>query len=345
MAVFKSTCVLKLLNYSMSKVFVTGPDGLLGSNIVRELLDRKCDVRAMVLPGRDPMTLKGLPIEVVYGDITKKEDVIELSKGCDFFINVAAITDMWPSRGEIYFRINVKGTENAIEAVLANKMKRMVHIGSASSFGYGTIENPGNETTPFKSAKYKVDYIESKKLGQEKVIQAVKERGLPAIVVCPTFMMGPYDSKPSSGAMIIAIIKGKMPAFSSGGKNWVYVKDVSRGVCNALTLGRDGEAYILGGENLTYVDAVKRISVAVGQKKIPRFVAPDLFLKLFGLLGTISGAITKKAPALTINLAKIACDGHYFSPKKAIEELRMPQTPIEVGVKEAQQWFIDNGYL
>ena len=232
----------------MSRVFVTGPDGLLGSNIVRELLERKYEVRVMLFHNRTPITLIGLPIEFVYGNINSKDDLVRLSKDCDYFINVAAITDMWPARGEIYFKINVKGAENVIEAVLENKIKRLVHIGSASSFGYGTIESPGNETTPFRSAKYKVDYIESKKLGQERVIQAVKERGLEALVVCPTFMMGPYDSKPSSGAMIIAIINGKMPAFSSGGKNWVYVKDVSRGVCNALTMGRIGEAYILGGE-------------------------------------------------------------------------------------------------
>lgn len=329
----------------MSKVFVTGPDGLLGSNIVRELLSRNYEVKVLVFGSHEPITLKGLPIEIVQGDITNREQVIELSKGCDYFINAAAITDLWPARGAIYFRINVKGTENVIEAVLVNKMKRLVHVGSASSFGYGTIENPGDETTPFKSAKYKVDYIESKKLGQEKVLEAVKEKGLPALVVCPTFMMGPYDSKPSSGAMIIAIIQGKMPAFSSGGKNWVYVKDVSKGICNALTMGREGEAYILGGENLSYVDAVKRIAKAVGQKNPPRFVVPNVLLKLFGVMGTLSGAITKKAPKISINLAMLACDAHYFSPKKAVEELQMPQTPIEVGVKEAHQWFIENGYL
>ena len=136
-----------------------------------------------------------------------------------------------------------------------------------------------------------------------------------------------------------------MPAFSSGGKNWVCVKDVSRAVCNAITMGRKGETYILGGENLSYVDAVKRISVAVGQNKIPRFVIPNFLLKCFGMMGTISGAITKKAPKLTINLAKIACDGHYFSPQKAIDELKMPQTPIEAGVKEAVVWFKEHGYM
>jgi dihydroflavonol-4-reductase len=317
----------------------------LGSNIVRELLARKYEVRVLVFGPSQPITLKGLPIEIVEGNITNKAQLIELSKGCDYFINVAAITDMWPTRGEKYFKINVEGAENAVEAVLQNKIKRLVHVGSASSFGYGTIDNPGNETSAYKSAKYKVDYIESKKLGQEKVLAAVKEKGLEAVVVCPTFMIGPYDSKPSSGAMIIAIAKGELPGYSSGGKNWVYVKDVAVGVCNALTMGRSGEAYILGGENITYINAVKRIAAALGQTKLPKFVAPDFVLKLIGWLGTLGAAITGKPPKLTINLAQIACDGHYFSPQKAIEELKMPQTPIEVGVKEAQAWFIENKYL
>lgn len=329
----------------MSKVFVTGPDGVLGSNIVRELLARKYEVRVLVFGPSQPITLKGLPIEIVEGNITNKAQLIELSKGCDYFINVAAITDMWPTRGEKYFKINVEGAENAVEAVLQNKIKRLVHVGSASSFGYGTIDNPGNETSEYKSAKYKVDYIESKKLGQEKVLAAVKEKGLEAVVCCPTFMIGPYDSKPSSGAMIIAIAKGQLPGYSSGGKNWVYVKDVAVGVCNALTMGRSGEAYILGGENITYINAVKRIAAALGQTKLPKFVAPDFVLKIIGWMGTLGAAITGKPPKLTINLAQIACDGHYFSPKKAIEELKMPQTPIEVGVKEAQAWFIENKYL
>ena len=315
----------------MSKVFVTGPDGVLGSNIVRELLARKYEVRVLVFGPSQPITLKGLPIEIVEGNITNKAQLIELSKGCDYFINVAAITDMWPTRGAKYFKINVEGAENAVEAVLQNKIKRLVHVGSASSFGYGTIDNPGNETSAYKSAKYKVDYIESKKLGQEKVLAAVKDKGLDAVVVCPT--------------LIIAIAKGELPGYSSGGKNWVYVKDVAVGVCNAMTMGRSGEAYILGGENITYINAVKRIAGALGQKKLPKFVVPRFLLLFIGWLGTVAAAITGKPPKLTLNLAQIACDGHYFSPKKAMEELKMPQTPIEVGVKEAQGWFIENKYL
>ncbi|MFL5765021.1 MAG: NAD-dependent epimerase/dehydratase family protein [Bacteroidia bacterium] len=329
----------------MSKVFVTGPDGLLGSNIVRELLERKYEVRAMLFHNRRPITLIDLPIEIVYGNIMNREEILRLSEGCEYVINVAAITDMWPSRSPIFHKINVEGAENVIEAVLVNKVKRMVHIGSASSFGFGSIENPGNEETPFRSAKYGLDYIDSKREGQLRVQKAVKERGLNAVIVCPTFMIGPYDFKPSSGAMIIAIAHAQIPAYSSGGKNWVYVKDVAVAACNAMTMGRAGEAYIAGGENLSYKDAVKRIAAALDQKKLPKFVMPSFLLKLSGGLLSLISLFTKKAPKLSYRMACIACDHHYFSPAKAVKELQMPQTPIEVGVKEARAWFLHNDYL
>ncbi|MEO8148150.1 MAG: NAD-dependent epimerase/dehydratase family protein [Bacteroidia bacterium] len=329
----------------MSKVFVTGSDGLLGNSVVRELLLRKHEVVAMVLNGRTSDTLKGLKIELVHGDITDKEYLEKLSKGCDYFIHIAAITDVWPSRGAHYYKVNVEGTKNAIDAALKNKVKRFIHVGSASSFGYGTLDNPGDENTPFKSSKYKSDYIESKKAGQEAVLEAVKKRNLPAIVACPTFMIGPYDTKPSSGAMIIAIAKKKLPAVTKGGKNWVASKDVAVAICNALDKGSIGATYILGGENLSFKVAVKRIADALGQTDYPKFEMPDVFIKSLGRLNSIVATVTGKPPKLSYPMAAIACDGHYFNPAKAINELGLPQTPIEEAVKELKYWIDETGYL
>jgi dihydroflavonol-4-reductase len=329
----------------MYEVLVTGPDGLLGSNLVRELIQRNYKVKAMVLPGRDPVTLQGMPLEIVYGDITRLNDIVKLSKGCRYIINVAAITDTWPSRGPHYHKVNSKGTANVIEAALHNNVEKLIHVGSASSFGFGTKEDPGNENSPFKSLQYGLDYIESKLEGQNLIMEAVQNRGLKATIVCPTFMIGPYDTKPSSGALLIAVARNKMLALSSGGKNWVHVKDVAAGICNAIEKGRVGEAYILGGKNYSFKEIMHKIKAATGQPKIPQWIAPDALTKLVGIVGSISGRITKKAPKVSYSMARIACDHHYFSPKKAIEELDMPQTPIEVAFKEASDWFRANGYL
>ena len=328
----------------MPKVFVTGPDGLLGSTVVRELLLRKYEVVAMVLKGSNPITIKDLPIEIVFGDITIESDVENLSQGCDYFIHMAAITDLWPSQGKKYFKVNVGGTHNAIEAALRNKVKRFIHVGSASSFGYGTIENPGNEKSVYKSSKYKLDYLESKRVSQELVLDAVRNRNLPAIVACPTFMIGPYDTKPSSGAIVMAIIKKDLPALTKGGRNWVATRDVAHAVCNSLESGTIGSTYLLGGENLTFKEAVKRIAIALGMS-YPVFEMPDSIIMSFGIMNSIISRVTGKPPKLSYHMALIACDGHYFDSGKAIRELGLPQTPIEEAVLELKDWFEENGYL
>lgn len=68
---------------------MTGPDGLLGINLVRELIARNYQVTAMIQKGRDPVTLKDLPVKKVFGDITSPQEVKNLSKGFDYFMHVA----------------------------------------------------------------------------------------------------------------------------------------------------------------------------------------------------------------------------------------------------------------
>lgn len=328
----------------MNKILVTGADGLLGSNLVRTLISRNYDVRVLIQRDRSVPSLDGLDIERVSGDVLDFTSLEKAAKGCKNIIHVAANTNVWPSRGEIYYKVNVEGTRNMIKAAQNNGVTRFVHIGSASSFGVGSKTKPGTENDPCVSAKYGMDYIDTKVKGQLVVLEAVKKEGFPAIVVNPTFMIGPYDSKPSSGAMIIAAAKGQVPGFTGGGRNWVHVKDVAEATANALTMGRIGEAYILGHENLTYKEAITQICEVVGTKP-PRLTVPDFIIKGIGLAGTAIGNITGKAPKLTYPMAMVSCDEHYFSPAKAIKELALPQTGLKVAAREAYDWFRANGYL
>jgi dihydroflavonol-4-reductase len=219
----------------------------------------------------------------------------------------------------------------------------MVYVGTANSFGPGTKENPGTETNPYSSAKYGLGYIDSKYQAHLLVLDAVKQ-GLPAIIVNPTFMFGPHDSAPSSGAMIVAVYKGKAPGYSPGGKNYVYVKDVAVGICNALTMGRIGESYIPGNENLSYKEAFELIAKQIGAKT-PNTRMPKFAVLAFGALSSGIASITGKAPAVSYPMARISCDGHYFSPAKAVTELQLPQTPVADAITEAFNWFKENNKL
>ncbi|MEL6593109.1 MAG: NAD-dependent epimerase/dehydratase family protein [Bacteroidota bacterium] len=326
------------------RVLVTGADGLLGNNVVRLLLERGYQVRALVLASSNYTSIESLPIEIYTGNLLDPASLETAIKDCAYVIHVAGLTDVWPARGDKYFAVNVKGTQNLIDTVLAHSVERMVCIGSASSFGFGSKEQPGDEDTPWKGAKYGLDYIDSKREGQKQILQAVKERGLNALVVNPTFMIGPYDTKPSSGAFLVAAWDGPPPFCTQGGRNWVAVKDVATAAVNGLTQGKAGECYIAGGVNMSYVEAFGVLE-ELTQKKQPQRTLPDFFILATGWAASLFGKLTGKAPKITYEMAKVAVDTHYFSPAKAIAELDMPQTPIKEAMQEAYDWFFSNGYL
>jgi len=325
-------------------VMVTGADGLLGSNLVRELLSRNYNVRVLLLPNSPSTTLDGLDIERYTGNILQPDDIRQAMDGCDYLVHAAANTNIWPNRSEIVRKVNLQGTMHIAEAALATGIKRMVYIGTANSFGFGPKHDPGNETRPYESGKYGLDYQDSKYQAQQYLLEQVAEHKLPAIIINPTFMLGPYDSKPSAGAMILAIYQRKVPAFAPGGKNYIYVKDVATAIANALDgKGRIGECYIAGHQNLNFKEAFSKIAEITGVKP-PAFSLPGGILKLYGRIGSLMGDITGKAPTVSYPMTQISCDEHYFSAEKAVNELDMPQTGMETAVQEAFTWFKENGY-
>ncbi len=325
-------------------VLVTGGDGLLGSNVVRELLTRGYSVSVFVQPGRQQKTLQGLGVEKLSGNLLNQQEVMDAIAGKDAVIHCAASTSVWPTRSDVVNTVNIEGTRNIVEAVKRFSVKRLIYIGTANSFGFGTKECPGVEGNPYKSAHYGLDYMDSKYKAQQLILNEVKENALPAIIVNPTFMFGPYDSGPSSGAMIVALFKRKVPGYTAGGRNYIFIKDAAVAIVNALTMGRIGECYILGNENLSYKEAFEKIATTIGVKA-PSLPIPKMFAKLYGRLGSAIGKISNITPAISYPLARIACDEHYYSAAKAVKELGLPQTPVEVGIKECYVWLKENGYL
>ena len=326
------------------KVLVTGADGFLGNNIVRELLKRGLEVRAFLQEGRTVQTLNQLPIEKSYGDLLNATEVEKAAEGCNYIIHTAANTSIWPLRSEIVRQVNYNGTLNIINAALKAKVKRLVSIGSANSFGNGTIANPGNEEKPSTAGKFGLDYIDSKLQAQEAIKDHVKNHGLEAVIINPTFMLGPYDTKPSSGELLLALYHQKIPGYTSSGRNFVHVKDVAIAACNALKMGRSGESYIMANENLTY----KEFNQLVAQEldiKPPKIFIPKPLILTYGLISQALAYLTGKPPVVSYTVARLGNENNYYTGAKAVKELNLPQTPIKIAIREAFDWFKENGYL
>lgn len=328
-----------------STVFLTGAEGLLGNHITRKLISNNYKVKALVEPGKSNATLQELNnITICYGSILDAKYIERETKDCAYIIHAAASTSVYPARNLLVKEINVNGTKNIIEASIKNKSKKVIHIGSANSFGYGTIEFPGNETLPFNCGKFNLDYIDSKYLAHQEVIKAVKTQAVPAVIVCPTFMLGKYDSKPGSGALVASIFKKNLPGYTSGGRNYVYVNDVAVAVVNALTLGRIGESYILGHQNLNYKDAFELIASVVGVKG-PAHHIPDKIALIYGAINEFICKTLHITPKVTYAIAQISTKEFYYDSSKAVSELKMPQTPIDIAIKDCFEWLKENGLL
>jgi dihydroflavonol-4-reductase len=326
------------------KLLVTGADGFLGCNLVRLLLERGHQVRAFILLERTGHLLEDLEIERFKGDILDPEAVHRAARGCDAVIHTAAITRTNPAKSSYLRSVNIEGTRHVLDAVRSNGVGRLIHVGTANSFGFGSKADPGDETRPYRAHKYDLDYFNSKYEAHRLVLNAVESNGLEALVVNPTFMVGPYDAAPGFGVIILALYHGRMPGYAVGGRNYIHVRDVAVGIANALERGRTGESYIMGNRNLSYREIFNLIASVVGVSP-PRITYPPFLTKFYGMLCSCRGMLTGKPQPMNLALARIACDEHYYTSEKAIGELGLPQTPIERAVEEAFIWFKENGYL
>lgn len=327
------------------KVLVTGATGLLGSNLVRMLLDEHYEVHVLLRDkNKKTPTLDGLRLFRCYGDILNYNSLNNAMHNIDIVVHCAAFIQINPARSEKVKTVNIEGTKNIIEACLKNDIKRLIHVGTANSFASGPKNNPGIEDTPYVAAKYGFDYMDSKRIAQELVLNAVEHNKLPAIVVNPTMMIGPYDIRPSSGAFILALCEQKIPAISPGGRNYIAVQDVARAIVNAISIGKVGECYILGNHNLTYKEAYKVISELAGVKP-PRVNMPSYFVKAFGSINSFLGRVFNYKPPITKEITALSCEEDYYSSEKAKNELKLPSTPFAIAVEDCINWFKNNNYL
>ncbi|GAB4025621.1 NAD-dependent epimerase/dehydratase family protein [Spirosoma gilvum] len=324
-------------------VLLTGASGFLGAHLTRELLARRYRVKVLIRQ-QDCPTLDDLPIEQYEGDVLDKQSLKKAVVGCDAIIHAAALAQVNPARNPAVWVVNLTGTENLIDAARLASVQRFVYVGTANVFGFGTKQQPGNETYPFAGQRYGSDYIDSKRAATDRVQEAVEQEGLPAILVHPTFMLGEFDAKPTSGRMLLELYQGRVIGYPVGGKNYVHVRDVAVATVNALTKGRLGESYILGNTNLSYQEAFELMALRMNVSP-PRWPIPPGLAKLYGLGCDALTRLTHHPGQLNSSMIAVANDGHYFSPHKAISELGLPQTPIEEAVDEAFNWFKRHNYL
>src|SRR5699024_2385150 len=148
-----------------------------------------------------------------------------------------------------------------------------------------------------------------------------------------TFMLGKYDTKPSSGAIILRGYKKRLILIPPGGKNFIHVKDVAEAICNAITRGRNKECYILAHENLSYKAFYRNLCEVTGQKS--RIITvPAFILSMLGIVGSVLLNFGIKNRFHYNNMA-IVSEDTFYGNAKAKSELDLGSTAIAAAIKDA----------
>ena len=330
---------------SGNTVLVTGATGFLGRNLLPVLLQGGWTVRALCRRAAAAPDLMRLGARPVTGDLFDCRALRAAMAGAQAVVHAAAATAMWPAHSPGGFRTNVGGTGAVLQAARAEHVGRVVHVGSANSFGPAPGGGRTDEGTPFRGRRYGLGYIISKQHAQRVALQADP----PAIVVNPTFLFGAHDRMPGSGRLIQQLARSPAvyPYPSGRGRNVAGIAAVCRGVELALRHGVPGECYVLGGADLSYRTLFEMIREVTASRTRPVPV-PRSLIRSAGMAGSLAGTLIHRDPGLSLPLARAACESFYYSSAKAEREL--DYTPddvaaVERAIRASFVWLRRNGRI
>lgn len=325
----------------MPTVLVTGANGLLATHIIIELLENGYHVKGL-LRNHEKFQYPAHPnLELIESDITNILSARKALEGCQSVIHVAALTAQNFLRYDAYEKVNVLASEELIKLAIDAKIKRFIYVSSANAFGYGSKENLGDETTSMKAPFTSSFYAKSKQEGQKRVL-SYRDK-IEVVVVNPTFMLGAYDGKPSSGQIILMGYHKRIIFFPPGGKNFVHVADVAEGTVQALENGIAGEAYLMANENLSYREFFRQLA-DITQRKSILIPIPKSLLIAVGYIGDALRSIGYPVSFSSVNMRSL-CVHNYYSNEKARERLGMNFRPVKQAITEAIDWFRSKGMI
>jgi dihydroflavonol-4-reductase len=302
------------------RALLTGATGFVGSAVARALLREGWQVRALVRPNSNRRNLQGLEIETVAGDLNDRSSLDHAVAGCEALFHVAADYRLGASRPEELYRTNVEGTRNVLNASRSAGVGRVVYTSSVATIGIPADGSPGCEETPVALADMIGHYKRSKFLA-EQVARDAARAGASVVIVNPSTPIGPGDVKPTpTGQMVLDAAAGRMPAYLDTGLNVVHVDDVAAGHLLAFHRGRDGERYILGGDDMTLREILVEIARIAGRSP-PRIRLPNAAVLPLAYAAEAMAWLTGRTTRITVEAVRMARKRMFFSSDKAVREL------------------------
>ncbi len=322
----------------MAKTLVTGGTGFVGVHLVRELARRGDRLRLLVREQSNTAPLEGIEWEPATGDVTDRDAVRRAMQGVERVFHVAGTTSMRTRARDRVFEVNVEGTRNVMEEALRAGVGRVVLTSSSSAVGAAKPGETIDEDYPFTVGRLGIAYINSKHEA-ELVAMRSAAKGLPVVIVNPSFVLGPDDPNPSgtSNALVRRLLLRRIPGYLDGAINIVDVRDVAKGHVLADERGEQGERYLLTGRNFTLQRLFADLSRIAG--------VPTPAVRMRGRL-VVTGVEAMEFVGLRLPTSadEVRSGTQWFTYRndKAREELGWEPRPHEETLEDTVRWQLDD---
>lgn len=320
----------------LKTVFLTGVNGLLGTNLVHALLKRGYIIYAIIRDKNKYVGKRSKNLHLITMDLFG--DYEKYLQKSDIVVHAAADTSTNKTKYSDYDAINFKATKRLFELSQKNGIEKFVFISTANTTGYGSKLKPGKEDHPIRKPFDQLFYAQSKAKAENYLLAQNSE--IKVNIINPTFLIGPYDSKPSSGRIILMALNKPVVFYPPGGKNFVPAKDVVQAIIHCFEFGVSGEKYIIAGENLSYKEFFQKLKTMKQSKQLliplPRFSLP-----LLGYFGKVLSVFNIKTSLQPVNM-KVLGVNNYYSNKKSKGELNMKYTSLDDALQEATNYLSRN---
>lgn len=316
------------------KYLVTGAAGLIGKALTLSLANQDHLVVAMVR-NNVPSEFANHPNIIIFrGDLSEKQCLIKACEGVEGIFHVAAFAKPWSKDSNVYHEINVQGTINVCEAAIACNVKRMVYTASAGIHGPQQNNRLIDENT--WPSQYYVDYERSKN-NARLAAHAFQLRGLEVITVSPARVYGPGVASVSNvpARLFRMYLKNKfglVPADGSGIGSYVFIDDLVQGHILAMHSGQNGEEYLLGGINASYLELFQ-VFAQVSGRRYPVFKLPYKLSLGFGKIQLFLAEKFGVQPTITTPWVRRYIQNWGLDLSK-IKALGYTVTPLDVGMKK-----------